>query len=91
MTLFVTFWGLNKGDAEKCRIHTQNMQFCTKTRRKPVISDRFLELMTGFGPVNLLITNEVLYLLSYISKLFSTRVLLYYNCAKKAIGSRINF
>lgn len=29
-----------------------------------------MELMTGFGPVNLLITNEVLYLLSYISAYF---------------------
>ena len=30
---------------------------------------RFLELMTGVGPVNLLITNEVLCLLSYIIEL----------------------
>ena len=27
----------------------------------------FMELMSGFGPENLLITNEVLYQLSYIS------------------------
>ena len=42
-----------------------------------------MELMTGFGPVNLLITNEVLYLLSYISTLFpDARVIILHPAGK---------
>ena len=57
-----------------------------KAKEKPVILTGFMELMTRIELVNLILTKDALYRLSYISMRIATHVLYYNSCGKKSIG-----
>ena len=60
-----------------------------KAKEKPVILTGFMELMTRIELVNLILTKDALYRLSYISTCAATHDLYYTKCVIKSMGFRI--